>query len=414
MNSAILLKLTCSMFVIFSIFFNSCSDEKKATAIHDRVLTIDSHTDTPMRLLRSDFDIGVRHEKGRKGGRVDLPRMKEGGLDAVFFAVFIGQGPRDEHGNEKAENRALEVHKKIHESVKANSNLCGVALTPDDAYRLQAEGKRAIFIGLENGYPIGKDLSLIKQYYDLGTRYITLCHTKNNDICDSSTDDDGPEHDGLSDFGVQVVREMNRLGIMVDISHISDEAVEDVLKISTAPVIASHSCAKAVCDNPRNLNDQLLKKIAENDGVVQICLLSDYVKKIEQDSVREAAVNKLREQYKNYSKMTDEEKEKLWLDWEQINEKYPRNLATVSDFVDHIDHIVKVIGIDYVGIGSDFDGGGGLEDCQDVSQMDNITLELVKRGYSEEDIERIWAGNFMRVFREVEKRAQKPTLNSSI
>jgi membrane dipeptidase len=396
------------------LILTSCSNEKKAAEIHERILTIDSHTDTPMRLLRSDFDISVRHEPGRKGGLVDLPRMKEGGLDAIFFAVFIGQGQRDAESNEKAKNRALEIHHKIHESVEKNANLAGIALTPEDAYRLQSEGKRAIYIGMENGYPVGKDLSLIKEYYDLGTRYITLCHTKNNDICDSSTDDDGPEHGGLSEFGTAVVREMNRLGIMVDISHISDDAVMDVLEISTAPVIASHSCARAVCDNPRNLNDDLLKLIAENNGVVQVCLLSDYVKKIQQDSVREKAVKELRSEYKNYSKMSEEEKEKIWQKWEMLNEKYPKKMATVSDFVDHIDHIVKVAGIDYVGIGSDFDGGGGLADCRDVSQMGNITLELVNRGYSEEEIEKIWAGNFMRVFKEVEKRAQKPTLDSAI
>jgi membrane dipeptidase len=399
-------------FLLPCLLFTSCSIEKKAAKIHKRILTVDAHTDTPMRLLRTEFDIGVRHEPGREGGMIDLPRMKEGGLDAAFFAVFVGQGPRDADANEKAKNRALEVLHKIHETVNNNSSQAGIALTPDDAYRLQMEDKRAIFMGMENGYPVGKDLSLVQEYYDLGIRYITLCHTSNNDICDSSTDDDGPIHGGLSDFGKQIVREMNRLGIMVDVSHASDDVVKQALEISTAPVIASHSCAKAICDNPRNLDDELLKLIAEKNGVIQVCMLSDYVKKIDQHPVREEAEAKLRAQYKKYSTMSDEEREQLREEWDRMNQEYPKNLATVSDFVDHIDHIVKVAGIDHVGIGSDFDGGGRLNDCRDVSQFGNITLELVKRGYSEQDIEKIWAGNLMRVFTDVEKRTGSPHSSS--
>ena len=260
---------------------------------------------------------------------------------------------------------------------------------------------------MENGYPVGQDLSLIKMYYDLGARYITLCHTRNNDICDSSTDEDGPEHGGLSEFGEQVVAEMNRLGMLIDISHISDDAAEDVLNLSKAPVIASHSCARALCDNPRNLNDKLLTQLADKNGVIQICLMSDYLRKIEQDSQRVAMTKELRGEYRRYSKMSEEERQHLWVRWEEVNQKYPAKLATVSDLVDHIDHVVKVAGIDHVGIGSDFDGGGALADCQDVSQMGNITLELVRRGYSEEQIGKIWSGNFLRVLSEAETLINK-------
>ena len=395
---------------IFLSLFLGCSSilpesepiEVKAARIHDKALTIDTHVDTPMRLSRPEFNLGERHDPRLGGGKVDLPRMKEGGLDAIFFAVFTRQGARTPEGNNRAKEEALRTFNAIHKAVETHSNMAELAFTPDDAYRIEKTGKRAIYIGLENGYPIMNDLSLIKQYYDLGARYITLCHTSNNDICDSSTDE--PEHNGLSDFGEKVVAEMNRLGMLVDISHISDESVYDVLEVSKAPVIASHSCARALCDNPRNLNDDLLKKIAENGGVIQMCILSSYVKTPVRNPERDAALRALRNKYRNLSEFSEEDREK---ERTAIEEKYPRQSANVSDVVNHIDHIVKIAGIDHVGIGTDFDGGGGLDGCYDVSEMGNITLELVRRGYTEKEIRKIWGGNFMRVFREVIKVADK-------
>ncbi len=378
---------------------------KKAAKIHDKVLTVDSHVDTPLRMLRGDFDLGQYHEPNQRSGKLDLPRMRQGGLDAVFFAVFVGQGERNEAGHARAQATALNTFEAIHGSLKQHRDLAELALSPKDAYRLEKLGKRAIFIGMENGYPIGNDLSLIKKYYDLGARYITLCHTKNNDICDSSTDT--TEHHGLSHFGEQVVAEMNRVGMMIDISHVSDKTFYDVIALSKAPVIASHSCARALCDHPRNLSDAMLKKLAENGGVIQMCIMSDYVKKPEPNPERDAAFQLLEQKYKNFDQLAEDEQRKARQEWYELNEKYPRKLATVSDVVDHIDHIVKVAGIDHVGIGTDFDGGGGVEGCNDVSQMGNITLELVKRGYSEQQIRKIWGGNLMRVMTEVERIAKK-------
>jgi len=403
-------------FIMFSLTLQCTKLKTDGTmeeylSIHEKVLTLDSHADTPLTLYRSDFDLGVRHEISKEGGRVDFPRMKEGGLDASFFAVFIGQGPRTPEGNEAARQKAVDIFNKIHEAVAKRSDLAEIALTPKDAYRIEKTGKRAIYMGIENGYPIGNDLSLVKKYYDLGARYITLCHTQNNDICDSSTDKKGPEHEGLSSFGEQVVSEMNRLGIIIDISHISDEAVEDVLAVSKAPVIASHSCARALRDVPRNLTDDLLKKVAEKGGVVQVCLMSDYLKEIEQHPERVKRRKELRAAYSRYSELSEEERKKLSDRWWTLNEEYPEKLAAVADLVDHIDHIVKIIGIDHAGIGSDFDGGAKLADCQDVSQMANITKELVKRGYSEEQIRKIWAGNFMRVFSDVQNYAKSQSSN---
>ena len=385
----------------------NASVEERAAKIHKKVLTIDTHTDTPLRLLRDDFDLGVRHDPRQTNSKVDLPRMIEGGLDAVFFAVFVGQGERNAAGNARAQERALRIFEAINKSVEANAELAELAFSADDAYRIEKSGKRAIYIGMENGYPIGNDLTLLKTFYDLGTRYITLCHTRNNDICDSSTDPAGAEHDGLSPFGEDVIAEMNRLGMIVDVSHISDSAFYDVLRVSKAPVIASHSCARALCDNPRNLDDAMLKELAAQGGVIQMCILSDYVKKIEPDSRRVAALEPLREKFNRFDQMSEEEQQELRREWDRLNREFPRTLATVSDVVDHIDHIVKVAGIDHVGIGTDFDGGGAVEGCYDVSEMGNITLELVKRGYNEEQIRKIWSGNFMRVFREVERIARE-------
>ena len=381
------------------------SIETRAARIHAEVLTVDTHVDTPMKLLRPDFDLGERHDPRRNGSQVDLPRMTEGGLDAVFFAVFVRQGPRTPGANRRAKERAILTFDAIHAILQAHSTKAELALTPDDAYRIEQTSKRAIYIGIENGYALGDDISLIRRYYDLGARYITLCHTRNNDICDSSTDK--PEHHGLSTLGKKVVAEMNRLGMLIDVSHISDEAFYDVLEVSKAPVIASHSCTRALCDHPRNLNDKMLKQLAENDGVIQICVLDSYVKKSAANPERAAAMRALRQKFRNLGDRSETEEREVQKERESLDKKYPRRSATVSDAVDHIDHIVRVAGIDHVGIGTDFDGGAGLDGCYDVSELGNITLELVRRGYTQEQIRKIWGGNLMRVFRKAIEVAEE-------
>lgn len=376
-----------------------------ARKLHAKMATIDTHNDTPLTFLRNGFDFsGVNNNA--LNSKVDLKRMDEGGLDGAFFAVFIGQGERTPEAYEKVNNRALEIFNGIYTQVSANAQKAAIATHPDEIYTLKKAGKHAIYIGVENGYPIGNDITLLKKYYDLGARYVTLCHTRNNQICDSSTDPDGPEHNGLSGFGKEVVAEMNKLGLIVDVSHISDKSFYDVLELSKTPVIASHSCARAICDNPRNLSDEMLKKLAEKGGVVQMCILSDYVKKTERNPQRDSARKALRIKYNNFQNLTDVQEREATNDWNLIEEKYPAPLATVSDVVDHIDHMVKVMGIEHVGIGTDFDGGGGVDGCRDVSQMINITVELIRRGYSDSDIKKIWGENFLRVFRKVEDFAQ--------
>jgi len=412
---------TLSRFITFSllsisIILSSCntnlSDEdlaKKAAKIHHDVLTIDTHNDTPMSLARSEFDMSERHDSRKDRSKMDFPRMNEGGLDGAFFAVFIGQGPRTPEGNDKAYKSAIKVFNAIHETANKFPDLAEIATTPDDAYRLEKENKIAMFIGIENGYPIGNDISRIKEFYDLGARYITLCHSQNNDICDSSTDKNGPDYGGFSEFGIKVVAEMNRLGIMVDISHVSDESFYDAIKYSKAPIIASHSSSRALCDHPRNLTDEMLVALAKKGGVIQLCILSSYLKKDEPNPEKDAAMAILMEKFDKLSETDTIERKVLRKEWGDIRAKYPNKLATVQDAVDHIDHIVNLIGIDHVGIGTDFDGGGGIDGCFDASEMGNITLELVKRGYSKKEIEKIWSGNIMRVLGEVEAIAKAST-----
>ena len=372
---------------------------------HQQFLTVDSHTDTPFWLFREGFDLAGNHDSLGFRNQVDLEKMEDGGLDAVFFAVFVGQGDLTHEGNLSAISRARREFDAIHSAVDSNRHLARIGLDPGDAYENKNSGLKTIYIGVENGYAIGDSIALLEEYYQKGARYVTLCHTRNNAICDSSTDPEGPLHDGLSDFGVQVVREMNRLGMMIDVSHISDKSFFDVLQVTATPVIASHSDTRALCDNPRNLTDSMLLALKENGGVLQMCLLSAYVKDLPSNPARDSAFQDLRQRYPNFSQLPDEERKRAEREWADLNAQYPPNLAAVSDLVDHIDHVVNLIGIDHVGIGSDFDGGGRLEDCQDASQMKNITAELVKRGYSEEQIRKIWGENLMRVFRQAQEHA---------
>ncbi len=403
--------LCCS---IITFVFGACSSENKneeelkqrALEIHDRVLTLDTHADTPIRMIEPGFDLSERHDPYETGSKVDYPRMKEGGLDAVFFAAFVAQDIRDDNGNERAKNLVLEMIDAVIASTQDNSEAVGLALNPDDAYELERANKRAIYIGIENGYPIGDDISNVEEFFNKGVRYITLVHSSNNDLADSATDAKGPEHQGISKFGEQVVKEMNRLGIMVDVSHGSDDVFYDAIKVSKAPIIASHSNARSVTDHKRNMTDEMLKLMAQNGGVVQLTMLSNYLRDEPDNPERKAAITSLRANAKSPSEMTPSERSEMREAFNKINEKFPTPSATIGDVVDHIDHIVKVAGIDHVGIGCDFDGGGGIDDVFDASEVMNITIELVRRGYSEIEIEKIWGKNLMRVFREVQAVAE--------
>lgn len=386
--------------------YNDPKIKPKADAIHAAALSLDTHGDLPTYAIgRPDFDISKAHDVNTTRSQIDFPRMKKGGMDAMFFAVYLGQGERTPEGNAGAKERALKLFDLVHKTVTDNPSLAGLATTPEEAHKLKEEGKLAIFIGIENGWPIGRDLSLLKTYYDLGARYITLSHTSNNDICDSSTDSKGPEHNGLSDFGKEVVAEMNRLGMMVDISHTSDKTFYDAIQYSKAPLIASHSSARALYNHPRNMDDEMLKTLAKHGGVIQMNMLSGYLK--DGNPERAAAMRDLRAKFPNVANATESDRAARMQAMQELNEKYPEERATLQMVVDHIDHVVNLVGIDHIGIGADLDGGGGVVGMNDVSEMGNVTYELVKRGYSEEDIKKIWSGNLFRVMKEVEKVAQE-------
>lgn len=384
------------------------SSEADTAKIHEAALTLDSHLDTPLVMKRPFFDFAKRHDPWKDVSQVDLPRMIEGGLDGGFFVVYLAQGPRTQEGRGEAKEQAREIFDLIHSMIDENPDRMELALTADDADRIRGAGKRVIYIGIENGYALGRDLDLLAEFYDLGGRYLGLAHTRNNAISDSSTDPDGPEHGGLSDFGRAVIREMNRLGMMVDISHISDDAAIQAIEMSEAPVIASHSSAHALYEHPRNLNDEILRAIARTGGVVQMNMFSGYLKETVTSQERKKALGQWREEYgSRLSAVPAERLKEAVAARGTIDTEFPPDLATLDTVMDNIDHVVKVAGIDHVGLGADFDGGGGVEEYYDVSTADNVTRALTERGYTEEEIFKIWSGNLLRVMRANEEVARR-------
>lgn len=401
--------------VLVALFSAGCgaSDEARrasvadeAEELHRSIISIDTHSDTPLRMMRKDFDLGRRQDQPGDDSKIDLVRMKEGGLDAVFFAAWVAQGPRTPEGSENARKRVTLLIDSIHAAVGRYPDLAEMAYAADDAARIKARGKRAIYIGIENGYAIGNDLSLIGSYYDRGVRYMTLCHTKNNDICGSSSDPDSSRITGLSRFGADVVREMASIGMLIDISHVSDSAFYDVLAMAPVPVVASHSCARAVCAHDRNMTDGMLRAIASKGGVVQVSLVGEYIRDPAPNPLRDSALAAYRAKYAYGENLTADRRREMRRERFELDTRFPIILPTVSDVVDHIDHIARIAGIDHVGIGSDFDGGGMVRGCFDVSEMKHITEELLRRGYTHEEIGGIWGGNFLRVMRACERYAR--------
>jgi membrane dipeptidase len=374
-----------------------------AHALHERIITIDTHVDIPSNFATPEVDPGVRGER-----QVDLPKMREGGLDAAFFAVYVGQDERTPEAYAAAQVEALAKFAAIHRMVEMYPEQIGLAVSPADVVQLHETGKLAACIGIENGYAIGRDLSLLQEYYDLGARYITLTHNGHNDIGDSSDPlpglgDGDAEHDGLSPFGEDVVHEMNRLGMMVDVSHVAKSTMLDAVRVSRAPIIASHSATKALADVSRNLDDEQLLALKANGGVIQVVGLGQFV--MVDDPEKVAAAQAIRQEmgvtsWQAYRALTEDERTAYRDAIAALDERWPG--ANVSDFVDHIDHAVQLIGIDHVGISSDFDGGGGVVGWNDASETFNVTLELVRRGYTDTEIEQLWGGNLLRVWREVE------------
>ncbi len=379
----------------------------RAKAIHERVITVDTHVDIPFDFGTDAYDM---MKPGPRGQQVHIPTMIEGGLDTVFLIVYVGQGPRTVSGHAKAASDAFVKFSAIHKLTEETyPDKIGLALTAEDVRAINASGRKAVVIGMENGYPMGSDLKLLDVFYDYGARYLGLMHNGHNELGDSAQPfekDEADEHGGLSELGQQVVTRLNELGIMVDVSHSGKQTTLDILAHTKAPAIASHSAVKGIYDHPRNMSDEELDALKATGGVVQIVAFDIYLRQPPEEKT--AALNALREEMGlnapgGFQNMTDETREAYFVGVEEINAKWPK--SSVSDLADHIDYVVKRIGIDHVGISSDFNGGGGIAGWENAAETLNVTVELVKRGYSEEDIAKLWGGNLLRVMEEVEAYA---------
>jgi microsomal dipeptidase-like Zn-dependent dipeptidase len=423
--------------IFFTLFIVSCtsiqqpsnnpmnySDKvlEKAKAIHNRVLVLDTHVDISV----SNFTADKNYTKDI-GNQVNLPNMEAGGLDVAWFIVYTGQGELTPDGYDKAYENAISKFDAIERLTKEIApQRIGLAVSSKEARKLHAEGKKIAMIGVENAYPLGTDISRVKEFYDRGARYMSLSHNGHSQFCDSNTGEkDSLWIDkGVSNLGKQVIKEMNKLGMMIDVSHPSKQSIKDMISLSKAPIIASHSSARALCNHSRNLDDEQLEWMKSNGGVVQTVAFSSYVSSEKHNAYSTAISEKIenlakergieilswdqirkletidRETYvKEYRAMSEEATL-------MMNDSDPKPVD-VADFVDHIDYLVEKMGLDHVGISSDFDGGGGIYGWNDASETLNVTSELVKRGYTEDEIEKLWSGNLLRVLDEVDAVAKK-------
>lgn len=340
-----------SMMPLFEWLKNEASEFRQAKQIHKRIISLDSHCDTPM-FFHQNINIGNRDSRLQ----VDLHKMYEGHLDASIMVAYLKQGERDEDSLLKATQDAHKILDGIESMVAEHSDVMGIAKNPEDVFKLKRFGKRSVMMGVENGYAIGGNLGNVAAFKQRGVVYITLCHNGNNDICDSAKGN--AEHNGVSLFGADVIREMNRVGLMVDLSHASEKSFYDAIEISSLPIVCSHSSSRAICDHPRNLTDEQLRKLAQTDGVAQVTLYNYFLNK--------------------------------------------NGVANIKDLMAHLNHMIDVMGVEHVGIGTDFDGSDGESGLASASELINITRQLLRNRYSESDIEMIWGGNFLRLMNKVQ------------
>lgn len=425
--------------IVGTLIFNSSCQEHQtnmaedqmiaiAKDIHKRVITLDTHCDINIK----NFTDSINYTQNLDS-QVTLPKMKKGGLDVAWFIVYTGQDSLTEAGFAAALENAMSKFEAIHRLTEEIApDQIELATTSDDVRRISSAGKKVAMIGIENGYPIGLDINNVQKFYDLGGRYMSLAHNGHSQLSDSNTgeEDNLWLHHGLSELGKQVIVEMNRVGMMIDISHPSKEAMKQMIQLSKAPIIASHSSARTLCDHSRNLDDEQLGWMKENGGVVQTVAFKSYLntEKNEARLIIETKIGKeimdsLGEkwhEWKEVKNLSAQEREAFYSNYEIMSRirtkkmKSVENLppaVNVSDFADHIEYLIGKIGIEHVGISSDFDGGGGIEGWNDASETFNVTLELVRRGYSEEEIEKLWSGNLLRVLDEVGKIAKEIALN---
>jgi len=377
-----------------------------ARAMHERLIVMDSHLDTPALLERPGFDITERHDPLTDYSQVDLPRMIEGGLDGGFWVIYTPQGPLTPAGYASARDSALLRAVAIQRMLAAYPEHFAIATRAEDAARIHAEGKRIVYQSIENSYPLGEDVSLLETFYDLGVRMVGPVHFANNQFADSGTDLEGPEWGGLSPLGEELVREANRLGMIVDASHAHDLAFDDMLALSATPIVLSHSGTRALYDHPRNLDDERLLKLAASGGVIQMNALGAYLKALQQAPARQAALQALREETAALGdNVTPEQYEALLEKRREIDARFPADMADFEDFMEQLLYALDLLGPDHVGIGADWDGGGGVVGMQDIAAFPLITERLLAEGYTEADLAKIWGGNLVRLLRAAEDHA---------
>tara|TARA_R110000782_G_scaffold127769_1_gene219374 strand:+ start:18694 stop:19929 length:1236 start_codon:yes stop_codon:yes gene_type:complete len=372
---------------------------------HESLVTLDTHLDTPARVAIDGWSIEDEHDVHRDYTQVDLPRMKKGGLDGGFWAIYTPQGPLDPDGIRKARDFGIQRALVIREMVAADPDNFVLATTAEDAARIAGSGKRIVYMSMENAYPLGNDTSLVQLYYDMGVRLIGFAHFANNQFADSATDPQGEHWGGLSPLGVQLLAEMNRLGIVPDASHSSDKTLDDLLRLSKTPIILSHSGCKAVYDHPRNIDDDHLRALAAKGGVIHMNAFGAYLRASKPNPERRKAFGALLASMPEGG-LTETQHQEMTAKMREIDKLYPdTDKPTFDDFMKHVLHALKVAGVDHVGIGLDWDGGGGVVGMEDVSALPRVTAALLDAGYSKEDIARIWSGNILRVLEENQRLA---------
>lgn len=373
-------------------------------ALHERLLVLDSHMDTPRQLSRPGWSILQRHGP-EDLSQVDLPRMREGGLDGGFWAVYTPQGSLDEAGMARASDQGLATLARIRDLVARNPDDFALALTPEDAPRIAAEGKRVVYISMENAEPLASDPRLLNTYQRQGLRMLGLVHSANNHVADSATAI--PQWHGLSPVGRELVQRANCLGVLLDASHASDQVFDQLLAQSRAPIIVSHSSSRAINPHPRNLDDARMRRLAESGGVIQVNTYGGYLIPQPPNPQRDKALKPLFERLRLMPALQPAAFTELSAQIREVQQRYPSPQATFADFMRHLLHALEQVGPLHVGIGADWDGGGGVQGLEDVSQLPKITEALLQAGYSEADIGHIWSGNLLRVLGAAQARGRQ-------
>ncbi|MEL7056088.1 MAG: membrane dipeptidase [Pseudomonadota bacterium] len=383
-------------------------------AFHQSIAVFDSHLDTPALFHTPDYLFTARGSFEEDGTHVDLPRMNEGGLDGGFWVIFTRQGPMDEASYAAARTHGLMRQTAIREFAAKYHDEVALAFSADDVPGILADGKKVVFQSMENSYPLGTDVSLLEHFYIGGLRMIAPVHFATNQFADSATDINQP-YDGLSPLGEELVREANRLGLLLDGSHAADTVVRDMMALSTTPIILSHTGATAIYDHPRNIGDDLLLELAENGGVIQMNIFGGYLEQLVPSPERQTALEVLNEEYGSNPAEMDEATQAAWFAARQeLNAEFPAPRSTYEKFMEHTYHVLDLIGPDHVGISGDWDGGGGVDGMSDVSMLQKITRDLLDAGYTRDDVAKIWGGNMMRLVKAAEEGRESPLLSPNV